>query len=104
MIINVENDGMLGRTNDKTLHISLIEQQKEIDRLKEENNILCSIANGEKEKEDKILELVNRINKAIEMLDSYEIFMLPNNLILHGNLLCEHLEKIYKVLKGDDKE
>ena len=33
MIINVENDEMLGRTNDKALHITLIEQQQEIERL-----------------------------------------------------------------------
>ena len=37
LTIEVKSDVMLGRTNDKALHITLIEQQKEIERL---NNII----------------------------------------------------------------
>ena len=40
MQINVNNDDMLGRTKEKTLHITLIQQQREIDRL---NNIIKEV-------------------------------------------------------------
>ena len=33
LTIEVKNDAMLGRMNDKALHITLIEQQQEIERL-----------------------------------------------------------------------
>ena len=61
MIINVENDEMLGRTNNKALHITLIEQQKEIEILKENN-------------ENMQIEMAScweKIDKAIEELDVY---------------------------------
>lgn len=39
LTIEVKNDAMLGRTNEKTLHITLIEQQKEIEELKRQIKI-----------------------------------------------------------------
>ena len=88
----------------------LQKKDNEIESLKEENNILCSIANNEKEKEEKILELLNRIYKAIEYIESNDLYYqdvdydYEENMIL-GNPSDEQAKKdLIDILKGVDKE
>lgn len=87
MIINVENDEMLGRTNDKTLHITLIEQQKEIERLKEE-------IKGYEQERERVLNVIDEKNKqAIEYIEGYP----------YKDLLPIELQIALKILKEGKK-
>ena len=75
--INVKNDAMLGRLNQEQLHVLLIEQQEEIERLKEKlkfeeatNKELMStgaeLENKLYEEQDKNKRLNNIINEVRE--------------------------------------
>ena len=93
MIINVENDEMLGRTNDKALHITLIEQQKEIERLKENN-------------ENMQIEMAScweKIDKAIEYIEQHNLDRKPNTTTrLDAYTMQER--KLLDILKGDSSD
>ena len=90
LTIEVKNDAMLGRMNDKALHITLIEQQKEIERLNKELEFE-KLKNKEvreyteshfkqmvaDEEAQKLLEVLDKVDKKditipLEELESYE--------------------------------
>ena len=90
MIINVENDEMLGRTNDKALHITLIEQQQEIERLKEE-------IKGYEQERERVLNIIDERNhKAIKYLKSKEWAIDYEKSSCRTHLL--------EILKGEDND
>lgn len=62
MIINVENDTMLGRNNDSIYATKFYVMQKQIDKLQQENKILKENA----ENNDKVVDKVNWENQLLK--------------------------------------
>lgn len=104
LIIEVKNDGMLGRLNESNLHIELIKKDKEIERLKEELKNTIPLLQYNQIVVKQCIETNNyksKINKAIEYIKSYN---LPDDL---GNLgeapiSIRELKELLKILGGDE--
>ena len=70
LTIEVKNDAMLGRMNDKALHITLIEQQKEIERLKQKAQ---DDYENYQEIMSQVLEQKERLNNIINQMEQFFI-------------------------------
>ena len=116
-IIEVKNDELLGRTNDGVIAVNFYAMQKQIDDLQNQNVelqqriktyedpedlTLMFMYCGEKAK-DKIKELQEKINKAIEYIRS-EYTITDDDVYLALYSSNGTLDKLEGILKGDSNE
>ena len=52
---------------------------------------------------NKIKELQNRINKALEILDKIQFFTTPIGQVVHLDMIISDIKKVKSILKGDNK-
>ena len=127
MQINVENDGMLGRTLEKELYLELYNRLKEKDKkikwLQEENLRLRDDCNYFAGKENDKQHIINDAIEYIQSIDEIEVRYLDKEALYRNGIseykIQEKLEKdksleghfvkvnkyyLLEILKGEDKE
>lgn len=120
LTIEVINDEMLGRTNDKTLHIELIKKDKEIESLQQEikelndsviwwTNRFNAVEKGNRE----LKQEIERLNNELKLYkDNHEhlnnLLQQKDDIIKEAREYCENnkefIDRLNDVLEILDKE